>query len=181
MTGTNFAHLCLQKLYVLCSRGAQAQVACLQEVAQLALPVLLSRCRGVLRGYLAGGGEGGPSVEEVRQQLLVAVAHDAQQVEQVMEVLLGMTLTPAVADALLASHPGPQAVVGAARGRRAKGNERAHLLVLYGTLCECVMVAEPRIRCVVVQAGCLHTKMCREMVCKALQLAGKELVLIETV
>lgn len=66
-----------------------------------------------------------------------------------MEVLLGMTLTPAVADALLASHPGPRAVVGAARAQRAsKGKERAHLLLLYGTLCECVMVAEPRIRCV---------------------------------
>lgn len=66
-----------------------------------------------------------------------------------MEVLLGMTLTPAVTDALLAPHLGPRAVVGAARAHRAsKGKERAHLLLLYGTLCECVMVAEPRIRCV---------------------------------
>lgn len=71
VTGTNFAHLCLQKLYVLCSRGAQAQVACLQEVAQLSLPVLLARCRGVLRGYLAAGGDGGPAVEEVRLALVV--------------------------------------------------------------------------------------------------------------
>lgn len=75
VTGSNFSHVCLQKLHVLCSRGAQAQVGCLQEVAQLALPVLLGRCRAVLQGYLdaemGGGVRGGevqvapPALEEV--------------------------------------------------------------------------------------------------------------------
>ncbi len=76
VTGRHFSHVCLQKLHVLCSRGAQAQVGCLQEVAQLAVPVLLERCRAVLQGYLEvctdggcteedGDGAASPTLEEV--------------------------------------------------------------------------------------------------------------------
>lgn len=62
-TGANFSHVCLRKLYVLCSRGGaslgdEVAAATLLEVAQLALPVLLERCNAMLRAYLEEGSGG---------------------------------------------------------------------------------------------------------------------------
>lgn len=65
VTGANFSHVCLRKMYVLCSRGGASLgggtpgddglAACLLEVAQLALPVLLARCDAMLRTYMEEG------------------------------------------------------------------------------------------------------------------------------
>lgn len=53
-TSSNFAHVCIRKMYVLCSRGggpAADPDGCLLEVARLALPVFMARCDAVLRAY----------------------------------------------------------------------------------------------------------------------------------
>ena len=51
---SRFPHLCLSKLYVLCSRGQDSDpkeqsVRCQLEVAQLALPVFIARAERVMR------------------------------------------------------------------------------------------------------------------------------------
>ena len=63
---SRFPHLCLSKLYVLCSRGQDSDpkeqsVRCQLEVAQLALPVFIARAERVMRRYGRGygGGRGG--------------------------------------------------------------------------------------------------------------------------
>ncbi len=60
VAAARFPNLCLSKLYVLCSRGhggegepKEQSVRCQLEVAQLALPVLLSRSEAILRRYAA--------------------------------------------------------------------------------------------------------------------------------
>lgn len=52
-TSSNFAHVCIRKMYVLCSRdsGGSDPDGCLLEVSRLALPVFLARCDAVLRAY----------------------------------------------------------------------------------------------------------------------------------
>ena len=54
-TSSNFGHVCIRKMYVLCSRGGSLGAAdpdgCLLEVSRLALPVFMARCDGVLRAY----------------------------------------------------------------------------------------------------------------------------------
>ena len=52
LTGSNFSHVCVRKMYVLCSRadgmmGDQANL----RVARIALPYLLNRCDSVLRDF----------------------------------------------------------------------------------------------------------------------------------
>jgi hypothetical protein len=53
-TSSNFAHVCIRKMYVLCSRGGSSAAdpdGCLLDVSRLALPVFLTRCDAVLRSY----------------------------------------------------------------------------------------------------------------------------------
>eukprot|EP00887_Chlorella_sp_A99_P002554 scaffold6.g2554.t1 len=160
---SSFCHLCVRKMYALCSRAGGAQDAaevCLLEVAQLALPVFVARCEAMLLAYAAeeprhsgassAAGHGGarPRLDELMCML---------------EALASMVLAPAVIDAAIPAASALGETLRVLRGRpemAARGRERAHLLLLYAPLCGLVTCRELRVR---------------EMVKDVLQLAGAEL------
>lgn len=164
-TGSNFGHVCIRKMYVLCSRGAGPVGAApgaggaALEVARLALPPFVARCAAMLRAFAdeaRPGALGGAAAPPLPRPLL-------DEVMCVLEVLASMSLAPAVADAALPPEGPAAAVVAALRaapGAAARGRERTHLLLLYPALCGCITCREPRVR---------------EMVRDVLGLAGAEL------
>lgn len=163
-TGSNFSHVCVRKMYVLCSRPtgtaplpeAEAGGA-LFLVARLALPMFLTRCDGMLRSFVEETRPGaGPDPKLPAKPRL-------DEIMCVLEVVASMALAPAVVDGMLAEDESLTAVVRALRSRpevAARGRERTHLLLLYNSLCGCVTCKEPRVR---------------EMVRDVLGLAGAEL------
>ena len=68
-----FSHLCVRKMYVLCSRAGGAHDTsedCLLEVARLALPLFVARCEAMLLvggGVRLGEGEGGAALPAPRR------------------------------------------------------------------------------------------------------------------
>jgi len=157
-TFSNFSHVCVRKMYVLCSRGESGEPSRL-HVARLALPLFLARCDDMLRGFAEESkpnqvtGEHGPPIERPRLDEIMCV----------LEVLATMSLAPAVVDAALPENEPVTAVVQALRARpevAARGRERTHLLLIYSALCGCITCKEPRVR---------------EMIRDVLGLAGAEL------
>lgn len=177
-TGSNFSHVCVRKMYVLCSRATGAAGGSSHtvdrrstddherrrssdgtlEVARLALPLFLFRADSMLRAFAEESKPGplgdGPPIDRPRLDEIMCI----------LEVAASMTLAPEVADAALPPLDEPVgAVVSALRARpevAARGRERTHLLLLYSALCECIVCKEPRVR---------------EMVRDVLGLAGAEL------
>lgn len=156
-TGSNFSHVCVRKMYVLCSRAAVKSDDSLLIVARLALPLFLSRCDTMLRDFAEEARPGflgdGPHVTRPRLDEIMCV----------LEVIASMAVAPTVVDAVLGSNEPMSAVIHALRARpevAARGRERTHLLLLYNSLCGCVTCKEPRVR---------------EMVRDVLGLAGAEL------
>lgn len=150
-TSSNFAHVCIRKMYVLCSRGSSSAAdpdGCLLEVSRLALPVFMSRCDAVLRAY----------AEDQARAATPALAGSTisgagrirlDEVLCILEVLASMTLAPAVADAVLPPSEFLSQMVRNLRSRpevHARGRERTHLLLLYSSLCGCITCKEPRVR-----------------------------------
>ncbi|BDA41918.1 Protein MON2 homolog [Coccomyxa sp. Obi] len=131
---SRFSQLCLRKMYVLCSRGAEASSpqGCLLQVAQIALPVFLRRVKSILREYRT-------SKNADRLQLENCLC--------CLDTLAAMTLSPAVTDVVLPPGSRLKALV---RARRPDGavayRERAHLLILYEDLVACVASRELRVR-----------------------------------
>ena len=163
-TGSNFSHVCVRKMYVLCSRPTGAIAVAEAETggaifltARLALPMFLTRCDSMLRSFVEETRPGAPS----GSYLLIKPRLD--EVMCVLEVIASMSLAPVVVDGVLAENESLTAVVRALRSRpevAARGRERTHLLLLYSALCGCVTCKEPRVR---------------EMVRDVLGLAGAEL------
>lgn len=156
-TGSNFSHVCVRKMYVLCSRATGDSDDALLFVARLALPLFLSRCDTMLRNFAEEARPGflgdGPPVTRPRLDEIMCV----------LEVIASMAVAPSVVDAVLGSNEQMSSVIGALRARpevAARGRERTHLLLLYNALCGCVTCKEPRVR---------------EMVRDVLGLAGAEL------
>ncbi|KAL4423762.1 hypothetical protein ABPG75_001063 [Micractinium tetrahymenae] len=149
-TSSNFGHVCIRKMYVLCSRGGGGTAdpdGCLLEVSRLALPVFMSRCDAVLRAYaedqarVAGASSSAAAVGPGRTRL--------DEVLCILEVLASMSLAPAVADAALPPSEFLTQMVRNLRSRpevAARGRERTHLLLLYSALCGCITCKEPRVR-----------------------------------
>ena len=178
VTGSNFSHVCVRKMYVLCSRAGGAAAAAVGVhhrqssvsevdpmllVARTALPMFLSRCDTMLRLFAeeartgVGGNSsgGGAPVAPSRPRL--------DEIMCVLEVIASMSLAPSVVDAVLPPDGPITSVVAALRSRPEvahRGRERTHLLLLYSSLCGCVTCKEPRVR---------------EMVRDVLGLAGAEL------
>ncbi|KAK9810126.1 hypothetical protein WJX72_005196 [[Myrmecia] bisecta] len=156
--GARFAHLCLRKMYVLCSRGVEAQGphGCLLEVAQLALPIFIARCDTLLAAFAGAVAAGSDQRDRIRLGELLCV----------LEVLASMTLSPAVADAAVEEGSNLQALVKLRRALpdfQQKGRDRTHLLLLYPALCRCIPCRDHRVH---------------EMLRDVLQLAGAELGLL---
>ncbi len=148
-TGSNFSHVCVRKMYVLCSRpgGGSGAVGGPEDtpltVARLALPLFLSRCDAMLRGFAeeARPGTLGDAPPVARPRL--------DEIMCVLEVIASMALAPAVVDSVLFSEEPVAAVVGVLRARpevAARGRERTHLLLLYSALCGCITCKESRVR-----------------------------------
>lgn len=146
-TGSNFSHVCVRKMFVLCSRPSSSttQPNPTLEVARMALPMFLSRCDSMLRHFAeearpnALHGGDGPPLDRPRLDEIMCV----------LEVIASMQLPPAVVDAVLLSEEPVTAVVSVLRARpevAARGRERTHLLLLYSALCGCVTCKEPRVR-----------------------------------
>lgn len=156
-TGSNFSHVCVRKMYVLCSRATGNSDDAPLVVARLALPLFLSRCDTMLRNFAEEARPGvlgdGPPVTRPRLDEIMCV----------LEVIASMAVAPTVVDAVLGTNDPMSAVIGALRARpevAARGRERTHLLLLYNSLVGCVTCKEPRVR---------------EMVRDVLGLAGAEL------
>lgn len=167
-----FSHLGLSKLYVLCSRGgqdpnpAEQSVRCQLDIAQLSLPIFVSRAESILTQYLSM--EGGGRVEEEDQP---GASHDELLVEKarhVLDLVAQLWVSPSVGSSLVASRPHlkpwmdvararkrPKQAVGVSGGGALEASHKApapplgeqtHLLALYGPLCECAASSDPTIR-----------------------------------
>lgn len=159
---SRFSHVCLSKLYVLCSRGqdgdvTQQSVRCQLEVAALALPVLLARAERVLGGYAASDALDPPLPRHVAAQC-------GERARHVLELLSQLSCAPAVVDACVQNgRRGIQPWVELVRGRGAEeagahahgAKEQTHLLVLYDVLCRCIGSHDASIRTLV--RGILQT------------------------
>lgn len=161
-TGSNFSHVCIRKMFVLCSRsggssGVPVESDSTLDVAKLALPPFLARCDGMLRAFAEETRPGslgdGPPVDRPRLDEIMCV----------LEVLATMSLSPAVVDATIPPNEPVTEVVHVLRKRpevAMRGKERTHLLLLFDALCGCITSKEARVR---------------EMVRDVLGLAGAEL------
>lgn len=178
---SRFSHVCLSKLYVLCSRGqdgdaTQQSVRCQLEVAALALPVLLARAERVLGGFAASDALDPPLPRHVAAQC-------GERARHVLELLSQLSCSPIVVDACVQhGRRGIQPWVELVRGRggveggnrghsgRLSGGidgvvtvgshahgakEQTHLLVLYDVLCRCIASPDAGIRTLV--RGILQT------------------------
>lgn len=164
-SGSSFDHVCLRKLYALCSRGgggAPDVDGSRLGIAQRALPLLIFRADAILRSFCEEPRPGSSSTTESyhnnEQQ-----KPPLPQVMCVLELLAGLTVAPEVSDAVLQPGEYLTQVVLALRERpeiKARGRERTHLLLLHSALCGCIVSKEVRVR---------------EMARDVLQLAGAEL------
>ncbi|KAK9834027.1 hypothetical protein WJX81_004391 [Elliptochloris bilobata] len=166
--GSRFPQLCLRKLYVLCSRGAEAGApqGCLLQVARTALPVFLARARGMLRGYVAAEAAAAaaagadlferptPGQERASSAsgrgLGSRPALDRLALGELLcllDTLAAMALAPAVADAALPPGSALQALVAVRRAPKGvEARERSHLLSLFPELAACVGGRETRVQ-----------------------------------
>ena len=179
-----FSHLGLSKLYVLCSRGgqdpspAEQSVRCQLDIAQLALPIFVSRAELILTQYLSR------SADEERSRLTTSLDGSDQQpgsivdgvlvekARHVLDLVAQLWVSPAVGSSLIASRPhlkpwmdvararkrpkAPSSSTGGAEASKAAtstpstqpAGEQTHLLALYGSLCECAASSDPAVRSV---------------------------------
>lgn len=159
-TYSNFSHVCIRKMYALCSRGSDAssrknsgidtpdslvneearQVR--YHVARRALPCFLRQCNKMIRQFAEEtqfSPIGGPETERAKLEQIICV----------LEVLATMTLAPSVADAVLPPHEPITDFIHLMRKKpdmANRGKERTHLLLVYGSLCSLVTCKESRIR-----------------------------------
>jgi len=164
--GERFSHVCLRKLYVLCSRGGESEGphACTLGIARHALPILIHRCQTIMDSYFE---QDHPSASGN-----VSRSH-FDEMMCVMEVLETMTLDSRVSNWMAEGNddfPGHPGIASALQNRRQLTDfkdkrEQAHLLFVYPTLVKCVGCRDPRIR---------------EQVGKLLLLAGKELAIVSS-
>eukprot|EP00884_Botryococcus_braunii_P011070 jgi/Botrbrau1/19965/Bobra.0059s0081.1 len=138
--GTRFGQLCLRKMFVLCSRGVDAQGphACLLEVAQVTFPLFVETCRGMLEEHAQEVGRGREQADRTRFDDFLCM----------LDALATLTVSPLVADSILPPGTPLQVLVEKRRklvGKTA-GRHQTHLLVLYEPLCSCLVSQEPRVR-----------------------------------
>ncbi|KAK9868608.1 hypothetical protein WJX84_001848 [Apatococcus fuscideae] len=138
--GSRYTHLCLRKMYVLCSRGAEASGAqlCLLQVAQITLPIFLARCDTILKAYAAVIRAGKDGLDAMQTDELLCV----------LEILATMSISSAVADAALEGRRHLQALTEVRRKREdhvEQGRERTHLFALYSGLCLCTSTRDVRV------------------------------------
>eukprot|EP00740_Mantoniella_antarctica_P005915 CAMPEP_0181348412 /NCGR_PEP_ID=MMETSP1106-20121128/160_1 /TAXON_ID=81844 /ORGANISM="Mantoniella antarctica, Strain SL-175" /LENGTH=275 /DNA_ID=CAMNT_0023460699 /DNA_START=185 /DNA_END=1011 /DNA_ORIENTATION=- len=173
-----FAHVCLRKLFVLCSRGGRAaDSGAAISVGRIALPALVTRCEAVLIEYAATDAAAPVDAHFNRRRVDLVVC--------VLDIVVSLTLDPRVSDAAARGHASFEGNVGIATLlqwlRKALATEtwatagpgaprapdapreRAHLFLLYRALVSCVATREPQVR---------------ERVQDALRLVGCELGLI---
>ncbi|CAD7699922.1 unnamed protein product [Ostreobium quekettii] len=145
--GGRFSHACLRKMYVLCSRGEAGQDphGALLEVAQLALPIFISRCDRILRTF----------AQDDRQSGTIRLP--AAQIDEVvftLEILSSLTLDPRVVEGAFVTTPAQQELISW-RPQREEASPlagstatrgRAHLLFLYQSLCDCITCKDTRVR-----------------------------------
>lgn len=159
-TYSNFSHVCIRKMYALCSRGSdassrknsgiEASDSSVNEearqvryhVARRALPCFLRQCNKMIRQFAEEtqfSPIGGPETERAKLEQIICV----------LEVLATMTLAPSVADAVLPPHEPITDFIHLMREKpdmANRGKERTHLLLVYGSLCSLVTCKESRIR-----------------------------------
>ena len=141
----NLCHSCLRKLFVLCSHSNDF------SVSVIALPLFIRRCKSILGVFSEKNAETSNT-----HLSLVRVG----EVVFVLEMLSSLRVSPAVAEALLSEHPVYQKFSpnrgGGSSLRRSNSTapwivsmRRPHLLMMYDTLCDCVMSKEAHVRVLV--------------------------------
>lgn len=106
-----FSHLCMRKLYVLCSRGSSAAGSnkCLLDVALLAMPLLMHRCIETLQGYVEHHSHVGVLLEgsetECQESSSPCSTSQVDDVVCALEVMTELQVTPSVTDTVVAEWP----------------------------------------------------------------------------
>ncbi|XP_019071203.1 uncharacterized protein [Solanum lycopersicum] len=128
---SRFSLTCLQKLFLLCSRGTGEWNSTRCEVSNISLKILINRCEFILERYLMDESKLGENplpaarVEEViftLQELALLVVHS--------DTVSELPLHPYLKECL----------------RKENQERRSHLLVLFPSLCELVISREARVR-----------------------------------
>eukprot|EP01090_Pellita_catalonica_P020068 TRINITY_DN7001_c0_g2_i1.p1 TRINITY_DN7001_c0_g2~~TRINITY_DN7001_c0_g2_i1.p1 ORF type:complete len:374 (+),score=70.81 TRINITY_DN7001_c0_g2_i1:650-1771(+) len=130
--GSVVAERCYELLFGLCSKAGEldSEFSCHTQLAQAAVPLVLERAKEILEKFLEQ--ESCAAKGEAKLP-----AFRLSEVYIILEHLLRLRLRKeALQGGDLAAHTASLAVSG----------ERAHLLMLYPLLCECITTREPKIR-----------------------------------
>lgn len=139
----NLCHSCLRKLFVLCSQTNDP------SIPTIALPAFISRCKAILNVF------SGDHQEASKSHLSLA---KLGEVIFALEMLASLRVSPAVVETMLVHYPIYQRLAppksDSSFQRRPAASflapmRRPHLLMIYDTLCDCVMIKENNVRVLV--------------------------------